>query len=120
MEPDKVRVFPNREASLACQHIENHLGCRGRPQFVRLAPRACIMLDGRLSSMVDFDEKTISLRADSFAAVLPLGTFEALVKDGQGAPAGVRIPEVKTNALAAASEGDLRVPISVSRSYNGI
>src|SRR5215831_15290730 len=25
MEPDKVRVFPNREASLACQHIENHL-----------------------------------------------------------------------------------------------
>ena len=68
------------------------------------------MLDGRLSSMVDFDEKTISVRgADSFAAVLPLETFEALVKDGRVAPAGVRIPEVKTSALAAASEEDLKV-----------
>ena len=110
MEPDKVRVFPSREASLACHHIENHLGCRGRPQFVRLAPGACIILDGRLSSMVDFDEKTISLRgADSTATVLPLETFEALVKDGRVAPAGVQVPEVRISALAAASEGDLRV-----------
>jgi transposase InsO family protein len=110
MEPDKARIFPNREASLACQHIENHLGCQGRPQFVRLAPGACIMLDGGLLSMVDCDGKTISLGgADSAAAVLPLETFEALVKDGRIAPAGLRIPEVKTSALAAASEGDLRV-----------
>lgn len=111
VEPEKVRVFPNRQAALACQHIETHLGCRGRPQFVQLAPGACIMLEGRLSSMVDFDEKTISLRgAVPAAAVLPLEMFEALVKDGRVAPASVRIPEVKTsNALAAASEDDLRV-----------
>jgi transposase InsO family protein len=60
--------------------------------------------------MVDFDEKTIGLRgADSAAVVLPLETFEALVKDGRVAPAGLQIPEVKTSALAAASEDDLRV-----------
>jgi hypothetical protein len=111
MEPEKVRVFPNRVAAVACQHIENHLSCRGRPQFVQLAPGACIMWEGRVSSMVDCDEKTINLRgADSAAAVLPLETFEALVKDGRVAPAGVRIPDVKTSgALAAASESDLRV-----------
>ena len=42
MEPEKVRVFPSREASLACRYIENHLGGRERPRFVQLASSACI------------------------------------------------------------------------------
>ena len=111
MEPDKVRVFPNREAALACRHIENHLNCWERPRFIRLAPGTCIMLDGRLSYIVDYSEKTISLRgADSVAAELPLETFEALVKDGRVTPVDLRFPGMKAfSALAEASEDDLKV-----------
>lgn len=111
MEPDKVRVFPNREAALACRHIENHMGCRERPRFVELAPGVCIMLDGKLSSMAEFDEQTISFRGADFAAgTLSLDTFEALMKDGRVTPTGARVTGVKTSgALAAASEGDLKV-----------
>jgi transposase InsO family protein len=111
MEPEKVRVFPNREASQACRHVENHLRCREGPRFVQLALGACIMLDGRLSSIVDFREKTVSLRdADSVVAEIPLETFEALVKDGRVAPANVRSSETKiSSTLAAANEDDLSI-----------
>ena len=111
MEPDKVRVFPNPEAALACRHIENHLNCWERPRFIRLAQGTCIMLDGRLSYIVDYGEKTISLRgADSVAAELPLETFEALVKDGRVTPVDLRFPGMKAfSALAEASEDDLKV-----------
>jgi putative transposase len=111
MEPDKVRVFPNREAALACLHIENHMGCRERPRFVELAPGVCIMLDGKLSSMAEFDEKTIRFRGADFAAgTLSLDTFEPLMKDGRVTPAGARVTEVKTSGpLATASEGDLKI-----------
>jgi len=111
MEPDKVRVFPNREASVACRHVENHLRCREGPRFVQLALGACIRLDGRLSSIVDFREKTVSLSdADLAVAEIPLETFEAAVMDGRVAPASVRSPETKTSStLAAANEDDLRI-----------
>jgi len=111
MEPDKVRVFPNREAALACRHIENHLSCREGPRFIQLAPGPCITLDGRISSIVDYGEKTISLReADSVVAELPLETFEALVKDRHVTPTDLRFPGIKAfNALAEASEDDLKV-----------
>jgi hypothetical protein len=63
MEPDKVRVFPNREAPFACRHFENHLGGR-RPQFVQLAPGATIKVDGGLSSRVRCaQQETAKLRA---------------------------------------------------------
>ena len=111
MEPDKVRVFPSREASMACRHIENHLGGPERPRFVQLASTACIALDGSLSTIVDFVEKTVTLReADSAVAEIPLETFETLVKDVRVARANVRSPETKTSsALAAANEDDLRI-----------
>lgn len=111
MEPDKVRVFPNREAALACRYVENHLGCRERPQFVALAPGVCIMLDGRLSSIVDVRDKAVSIReADSAVKEMPLEAFEALVKDGRVAPATTPFQEMKTSGvLAEANEDDLRI-----------
>jgi putative transposase len=83
MEPEKVRLFPNREAALACQHMEGHLCCRPHPQFVTSVPSAYI---------------------DSSRTELPLQGFQALTKDG------VRFPEIKiSSALAAASEHDLKI-----------
>ena len=111
MEPDKVHVFPNREAALACRHIEDHLGCRERQGFVQLAPGAGITFNGRRSSIVDFSDKTVSLRGpDCGLAEVPRGTFEALVKDGQIVPTGLGVSGTKIcSALAAASEDDLSI-----------
>jgi putative transposase len=112
MEPDKVRVFPNREAALACRHIESQRGRAERPQFGLLAPGTSITWAGRISTIVSSGVKTVSLRGEDCAvAEISLETFEALVKEGRvapmepGSPAGAKTP----NALATASEDDLRV-----------
>jgi putative transposase len=111
MEPDKVRVLPNRQAALACQHIEDHLDCRARPRFVQLTAGTCIMVDGRLLSIDDLEQKTIHLRGtDSAITAVPFDMFDALVRDGRVISADVRVSEVKTSsALAAAGEDDLKV-----------
>lgn len=112
MEPDKTRVFPNREAALAFRHIDDHLGRVEHPRFVQVAPGASMTWDGGISTIVNVGDKTVSLRGEDCAiSEIPLETFEALVKDGRVAPkepsllAGART----SNALAAASEDDLRV-----------
>ncbi len=80
MEPDRVRVFPNREAALAWGNIEDHPGSGERQRFVRLA-----------------------LGAD-------IPSFDALVKTGDVVPRDAGIPGTKiSSALAAASEDDLKV-----------
>jgi len=112
MEPDKVRVFPNREAALASRHIEGQQIRSEHPRFVLLAPGTSITCDGRTSTIVDCGDKTVTLRGEDCAVPeIPLETFEAFVKDGRVAPmepaffAGART----SNLLAAASEDDLRV-----------
>src|SRR5260370_41655514 len=111
MEPDKVRVFPNREAALASRHIEGQQIRSEHPRFVLLAPGTSITCDGRTSTIVDCGDKTVTLRGEDCAVPeIPLETFEAFVEDGRVAPmepaffAGART----SNLLASASEGDLR------------
>jgi putative transposase len=50
MEPDKARVFPNREAALASRHIGGQQSRAERPRFVLLAPGTSITWDGRTST----------------------------------------------------------------------
>ena len=112
MEPDKARVFPNREAALACRHIEDHLGRGERPRFVQLTPGASFMLDGKISTIVNSGAETVYLRGeDCVAAEVPLEIFEALVKDSRVAAMEPILPvAAKTSsALSAASEDDLKV-----------
>jgi hypothetical protein len=112
MEPDKARVFPNREAALASRHIEGQRVRAERPRFVLLAPGTSITCDGKTSTIVDSGDKTVSLRGEDCAvSEIPLETFEAFVKDGRVAPMETAfLPGARTsNLLAAASEDDLRV-----------
>lgn len=86
MEPDKTRVFPNREAALACRHIEDHLGRGERSRFIQLAPGTSIMWDGKISTIVNSGEKTVSLCGEDCAvAEIPFEIVECL---GQGWPVG--------------------------------
>jgi transposase InsO family protein len=112
MEPDKARVFPNREAALASRHIEGQQCSAQRTRFVLLAPGASITCDGRTSTIVNSAGKTVTLRGeDGAVSEIPLETLEALVKDGQVAPMEKGFPAGTgtSNALASASEDDLRV-----------
>jgi putative transposase len=112
MEPDKARVFPNREAALASRHIEGQQCSAQGTRFVLLAAGSSITGDGRTSTIVNSGGKTVTLRGeDDAVSEIPFETFDALVKDGRVAPieplflAGTR----SSNALGAASENDLRV-----------
>lgn len=112
MEPDKARVFPNREAALASRHIEGQQGCAEPPRFVLLAPGTSIAWDGRTSTIDNSGDKTITLRGEDCAvSEIPLKAFEALVKNGRMAPMETAFPAgTRTSSLlAAASEDDLRV-----------
>ena len=102
MEPEKVRVFPNREAALACQHIEGHPGNGKHPRSVQSPQGPSITLSG---------ENTVSQDGEDLAAELPVEMFEALARDCRVAPREPRLPvDTKaSSALAAASEHDLRV-----------
>ncbi len=112
MEPEKVRVFPNQEAAAAYGHIEDHL-CRGeRPRLVHCAVGASIIWDGRISTIVNSGEKTVSLLGEDHAFTeIPLETFEALVKDGRIADTEPKLALGSKifSLLSTASEDDLSV-----------
>jgi len=111
-ETEKARVFPNRETSVAYGHIADSL-CRGeRPQFARLASGASVMWDGRVWTIVNSDERTVSLLGEERALTeIPRETFETLVKDGRIVDSeprrtpGSRCSEL----LSTASEDDLKM-----------
>jgi transposase InsO family protein len=112
MKPEKSRVFPNRESASAYRHIEGN-GFRGeRPRFVPFAVGASIIWDGRISTIVNSGERTVSLLGeDRGFTEIPVETFETLVKDGHIVGTEPKLaPESKISTLlSAASEDDLRV-----------
>ena len=112
MEPDKVRVFPNREAATACRNIEQTQSPRPSPRFVDLTPGSLIAWDGRHSTIVNSGEKTVSLLGEDRAFTeVPREIFEGLVRDGRVVGAEPAPPSESRNCgpLSTASEDDLRV-----------
>lgn len=110
MEPEKARVFPNRETALAYRHIEGHVNRGERPRSVTFAPGASIVWDGRISSIVNSGEKTVSLLGEDRAFTeIPIEVLEALVKEGRIAATGFPAESETSGLLLAASEDDLRV-----------
>jgi transposase InsO family protein len=111
MEPEKVRVFPNREAATACRNIEQTRSAGPSPRFVDLTPGSSIAWDGRHSTIVNAGEKTVSLLGEDRAFTeVPRQIFEGLVRDGRVVGAGAPPSESKNcGPLSTASEDDLRV-----------
>ena len=110
MEPEKVRVFPSRETALAYRRIERPPGREARSPFVRCAPGAAILWDGRVSTIVNSGEKTVSLLGEDRAFTeIPVETFERLVKDGRITGAEPKLPPGSETfrLLSAASEDEL-------------
>ena len=110
METEKVGVFPNRETAVAYGCVED-ARCRGA-RFVRFTAGASIMWDGRVSTIVNSGEKTVTLLGDDRALTeIPVETFEMLVKNGRIAGAQPKLApgSPRSELLSAASEEDLKV-----------
>src|SRR5271157_625933 len=112
-EPERVHVFANREAAVACGHLVQRVeartdNCRGFSVRAGLT----IAWDGRTWTIANPGEKTISLMGEDGALTqLPVSVFEELTKQGriQG-PSSQELehrPEIAM--LAAAGESDLAV-----------
>jgi putative transposase len=111
MEPEKARVFLNRESAEAHRCITASQSQEKRSQTVGLAPGTSIIWDGRVSRIVNSGEKMVSLLGeDHMFTEIPLETFEGLVRDGhivarQSEPSMT----LATSGLLTASEDALRV-----------
>lgn len=110
METEKARVFPSRETAWACRHIQDHVNRGERPRSIHFVPGASIMWDGRISTIVNSGERTVSLLGEDRAFTeIPLEIWEALVKEGRIAATGLPPGSETSGLLLAASEDDLRV-----------
>jgi putative transposase len=112
MEPEKVRVFPNRESAAAYRHIEDALCRERRPRFVGLTPGTSVVWDGRIWKIANAGEKTVCLIGEDRAfTAIPLEILENLVKDGRivGAEPNPTMEAASSNLLSAANEEALQV-----------
>jgi len=113
-EPQRVHVFANREAAVACGHVvQSAQATTDNYRGFSVSAGHTIAWDGRTWTIVNHGEKTISLLGEDEALTeLPVSVFEELTKRGriQG-PSAQQEPEPRPGiaVLAAAGESDLRV-----------
>jgi putative transposase len=107
-ETEKVRVFPNRETAVAYGRVVDGR-CR-EARFLRFTAGALIMWDGRVSTIVNSGENTVSLLGEDRALTeIPVETFEMLIKHGRIAGAELAPGSPRSELLSTASEDDLKV-----------
>lgn len=116
VEPQKVRVFPNRETALAYSRIVevSPKASANRPRFIDLAVGSTMEWNNRAWKIANVGDQMVSLLGEGNALTeLPLAAFELLVKEGRitGVPAQVEtsLNEEAAKILANATEDDLRV-----------
>ncbi|MFS8084965.1 MAG: TnsA endonuclease N-terminal domain-containing protein, partial [Acidobacteriota bacterium] len=116
VEPQQVRVFPNRETALAYARIVevSQEATANRPRFIDLAVGSTMEWNNRAWKIANVGDQMVSLLGDGNAFTeLPLAAFELLVKEGRitGLPVPVEtsINEEAAKILANASEDDFRI-----------
>jgi transposase InsO family protein len=113
VEPDRVRVFSNRETATACTAIEAHVGTAGPPPLVHLAAGSSVTWDSRVWKIVNMGERRVSLLGEDGAFTeIPLETIEGLVREDRIAAVERNVSSAEPQALrflSAASEDDLKV-----------
>jgi putative transposase len=112
VEPDRVRVFSNREAATALKALEASVGAADPQPFVRIAVGSSVTWDSRAWKIVNLGERRVSLLGeDGTFTEIPLETFDGLVREDRIA-AAKRDDSSGSHALRffpAASEDDLKV-----------
>jgi putative transposase len=111
-EPDKVRVFSNREAAMASKAIETRVDNAGPLPLVRLAAGSSVTWDSRVWKIVNLGERVASLVGEDGAFTeIPNETFEKLVRESRisSAEPNTTSESQAFQFLSTASEDDLKV-----------
>ena len=112
VEPDKVRVFSNREAAMASKAVEPQVDIAGPLPLVRLAAGSSVTWDSRVWKIVNLGERVASLLGEDGAFTeIPNETFEKLVRECRvsSAEANTTTESQAFQFLSTASEDDLKV-----------
>jgi putative transposase len=116
VEPENVRVFPNRETALAYARIVevSPKETATRPRFIDLAIGTTMEWNNRAWKIANVGDQMVSLLGDGNAFTeLPLAAFELLIKEGRiagvPAPMDTSLNEEAAKILANASEEDFRI-----------
>ena len=120
-EPERVHVFVNREAAVACGHAVQGKAPTDNSRAFTVRAGLTLAWDGRTWTILNPGDKTISLLGEYDALTeLPASVFEKLTKEGRihGLSArqkGEGRPEIAV--LAAADEKDLGI---ANRRFNAV
>ncbi len=116
VEPNQVRVFPNKETASAYAHIvevpSNSLA--NNPRFIDLAVGSAVDWNNRAWKIANVGDKMVSLVGENNAFTeLPLAAFELLVKEGRVSgvvtPTGTGLNDEAAKILSEANEDDFRI-----------
>ncbi len=116
VEPDQVRVFPNRETATAYAHIVevSPNAMVNSPRFIDLAVGSTVEWNNRAWKIANVGDKMVSLLGENNAFTeLPLAAFELLVKEGKISGVVTQaescLNDEAAKILAEANEDDFRV-----------
>jgi len=116
VEPDQVRVFPNRETATAYAHIVevSPNAMVNSPRFIDLAVGSTVDWNNRAWKIANVGDKMVSLLGENNAFTeLPLAAFELLVKEGKISGVVKRaescLNDEAAKILAEANEDDFRI-----------
>jgi len=116
VEPDQVRVFPNRETATAYEHIVevSPNAMVNSPRFIDLAVGSTVDWNNRPWKIANVGDKMVSLLGENSAFTeLPLSAFELLVKEGKISGVVTRaescLNDEAAKILAEANEDDFRI-----------
>lgn len=116
VEPENVRVFPNKETAIAYARIVEVSPTQSadRPRFIDLAVGTAVEWNNRAWKIANVGDTMVSLLGEGNAFTeLPVAAFESLVKEGRinGVPVPAETPlnEEASKIFANASEDDFRI-----------
>lgn len=114
VEPNQVRVFPNKETATAYAHIVevSSDAIANNPRFIDLAVGNAVEWNNRAWKIANVGDKVVSLVGENNAFTeLPLAAFELLVKKGRVSGVSARPESINDEAakiLSEANEDDFR------------
>src|SRR5260370_20290985 len=116
VEPEAVRVFPNRDTATAYAHIVevSPNAMANRPRFIDLALGSTMEWNNQPWKIANVGDEMVSLLGDGNAFTeLPLAAFELLVKEGRitgvPIPVGPCLNGEAAKILAEANENDFPI-----------
>jgi putative transposase len=121
VEPNKVYVYPNQEASVAYENLlqTSASAWPGVPRFVDIKAGGSLQWDGKCWTIINVGETIISLVSEEKTLTeLPLAAFEKLVQDNRIIGLDTdKVPSIHAEVEARIVQADKRALAEANRRY---